>query len=154
MAINNDDVKLFESQRLSDEEDGGGRATGTEVIDGNVNNLFQDISRIDCTIGDVALRKAFVGIRTDNNDAYLGSHLILTEPPKDENVSVLLFNTDNQIDERKNARNRIEAYVVPGSATSFDLLGNQLEGQRSLVGIQREERRLPQRHKSLQTDRH
>ena len=28
MAITNDDVKLFESQRLSDEEDGGGRVTG------------------------------------------------------------------------------------------------------------------------------
>ena len=28
MAINNNDVKLFESQRLSDEEDGGGRVTG------------------------------------------------------------------------------------------------------------------------------
>ena len=40
MAINNSDVKLFESQRLTDEEDGGGRVTGNEVIDGNVNNLF------------------------------------------------------------------------------------------------------------------
>ena len=49
MAINNNDVKLFESQRLTDEEDGGGRVTGSEVIDGNVNNLFQDISRIDRT---------------------------------------------------------------------------------------------------------
>ncbi|MFK0571345.1 hypothetical protein [Endozoicomonas sp.] len=46
------DVKLFESQRLTDEDDGGGRATGSEVIDGNVNNLFQDIPRIDRTIGD------------------------------------------------------------------------------------------------------
>ena len=144
MSINNDDVKLFESQRLSDEEDGGGRATGNEVIDGNVNNLFQDISRIDRTIGDVALRKAYVGISTDNNDAYLGSHLILTEPPKDENVSVLLFNTDDQTDERKNARNRIEAYVVPGTSASFELLGNQTEGQRSIAGVQREESRLPE----------
>ncbi|MFK0572183.1 hypothetical protein [Endozoicomonas sp.] len=67
MAITNNDVKLFESQRLTDEEDGGGRVTGSEVIDGNVNNLFQDISRIDRTIGDVALRKAFIGISTDNN---------------------------------------------------------------------------------------
>ena len=49
MAINNNDVKLLESQSLSDEEDGGGRVTGREVIDGNVNNLFQDISRIDRT---------------------------------------------------------------------------------------------------------
>ena len=38
MAITNDDVKLFESQHLTDEEDGGGRVTGREVIDGNVNN--------------------------------------------------------------------------------------------------------------------
>ena len=144
MAINNDDVKLFESQRLSDEEDGGGRATGTEVVDGNINNLFQDISRIDRTIGDVALRKAYVGISTDNNDAYLGSHLILTEPPKDQNVSVLLFNTDDQTDERKNARNRIEAFVVPSTSASFELLGNQLEGQRSIAGIQREEQKLPE----------
>ena len=79
MAITNDDVKLFESQHLTDEEDGGGRVTGREVIDGNVNNLFQDISRIDRTVGDVALRKAFVGVSTDNNDTYLGSHLILTK---------------------------------------------------------------------------
>ena len=94
MAINNSDVKRFESQRLTDEEDGGGRVTGNEVIDGNVNNLFQDISRIDRTIGDVALRKAFIGISTDNNDIYLGCHLILTEPPKDQNVSMLLFNNE------------------------------------------------------------
>ena len=98
MAITNDDVKLFESERLSDMEDDGGRIMGNEVIDGNVNNLFEDISRIDRTVGDVALRKAFIRISTDNNDTYLGSHLILTEPPKDKNVSVLLFNTDSQTD--------------------------------------------------------
>ena len=34
MAINKNDVKLFESQRLTDEEDGGGRITGRKVIDG------------------------------------------------------------------------------------------------------------------------
>ena len=33
MAIHNSDVKPFESQRLTDEEDGGGRITGNEVID-------------------------------------------------------------------------------------------------------------------------
>ena len=83
MAITNDDVKL---QRLSDGEDDGGRVTGREVIDGNVNNLFQDISRIDRTVGDIALRKAFIGISTDNNDTCLGHHLILTEPPKKTSV--------------------------------------------------------------------
>ena len=144
MAINNSDVKRFESQRLTDEEDGGGRVTGSEVIDGNVNNLFQDISRIDRTIGDVALRKAFIGISTDNNDIYLGSHLILTEPPKDKNVSVLLFNTDSQTDERLDARDRIESYVVPGIKASWELMGDQLQGQRAIVGYQREGWAVPE----------
>ena len=54
MAIHNSDVKLFESQRLTD---GGGRVTVNEVIDGNVNNLFQDISRIDRTVGDEKMKK-------------------------------------------------------------------------------------------------
>ncbi len=144
MAINNSDVKLFESQRLTDEEDGGGRVTGSEVIDGNVNNLFRDISRLDRTIGDVALRKAFIGISTDNSDAYLGSHLILTEPPKDPNVSVLLFNTDDQTDERADARNRIESYVVPGIEASWLPIGDQLQGQRTIVGYQREELAIPE----------
>ena len=144
MAITNDDVKLFESQRLTDEKDGGGRVTGKEVIDGNVNNLFQDISRIDRTIGDVALRKAFIGISTDNNDSYLGSHLILTKPPKDKNVSVLLFNTESQTDERLGARDRIESYVVPGIKASLELIGDQLKGQRSIVGYQREQWAIPE----------
>ena len=43
MAINTEDVKLFESQRLTDEEDGGGRVTGIKVIDGNINKLCRDI---------------------------------------------------------------------------------------------------------------
>ena len=144
MSINNENVKLFESQRLTDEEDGGGRVTGSEVIDGNINNLYRDISRIDRTIGDVALRKAFVGVSTDNNDAYLGSHIILTEAPEDENVSVLLFNTDDQTDVRKDARDRIEAFVVPSARSDWVLYGNQLEGQRSITGIQDERQKAPE----------
>ena len=33
MSIHNSDAKLYESQRLTDEEDGGGRGIGNEVID-------------------------------------------------------------------------------------------------------------------------
>ncbi|WP_281647948.1 hypothetical protein [Parendozoicomonas sp. Alg238-R29] len=144
MAINKDDIKLYESQRLSDEGDGGGRATGNVVIDGQVNNLFRDISRIDRTVGDVSMRKVFIGVSTDNADPYLGAHAILTEAPEDERVGVVLFNTESQTDERDDARNRIESYVVPAVDTNWELLGNQLVGQRSLLAIQREEHRLPE----------
>ena len=144
MSISESNIKLYESQHLTDEDDGGGRVTGNEVIDSNINNLFQDISRIDRTIGDVALRKVFLGVNTDNNDIYLGSHIILTDPPTDPNVSVLLFNTDDHTDQRNQARDRIEAYVVPSTQASFELLGNQMAGQRSITCIQREEQRLPE----------
>ncbi len=144
MAINKEDIKLFESQRLTDEIDGGGRATGNIVVDGQVNNLFRDISRIDRTVGDVSMRKVFVSVSTDNLDPYLGAHVILTEAPEDERVGVVLFNTDSQTDERNEARNRIESYVVPAVDANWELLGNQLVGQRSLLAIQREELQLPE----------
>lgn len=144
MTISTDDVKLLKSQRLTDESDGGGRATGLAVVDGQENNLFPDISRLDRTLGRIALRKAYAGVVAQNSDAYLGAHAILTKAPADPRVSFVLFNTDSQTDERDAARNRIESYVTPGVTSTFELLGNQLTGQRALACIQREEQRLPE----------
>lgn len=144
MAIQQSDVKLLKSQRLSDTPDGGGRATGTPVIDGEVNNLFPDISRLDRTTGRIALRKGFAGVLTDNADPYLGAHAVITDAPTDPRVSVLLFNTGSQTDERAAARAQIENYVVPSVAARFELLGNQLKGQRALTCVQREEHRIPE----------
>ncbi|HLA33017.1 MAG TPA: hypothetical protein VJ047_18505 [Pseudomonas sp.] len=144
MTINSTDVKLLKSQRLTDEDDGGGRATGEAVIDGQVNNLFPDISRLDRTLGRINLRKAFAGVLTDNADAYLGAHAIVTERPADPRVNVLLFNSGSQTDERLDARNAIENYVVQATAAQWELLGNQLTGQRSITGVQREEHRIPE----------
>ena len=73
ILVHSSDVTFFERQRLTVVEDGGGPVTGNEAIDGNVNNLFQDISRIERTENDVALRKAFVGISSDNSDTNLGT---------------------------------------------------------------------------------
>ena len=112
MSIASTDVKLLKSQRLTDENDGGGRATGEAVVDGEVNNLFPDLSRLDRTVGRINLRKAFAGVMTTNDDAYLGAHAIVTEGPTDPRVSVLLFNTGSQTDVRSNARDAIESYVA------------------------------------------
>lgn len=144
MAIQQTDVKLLKSQRLTDEDDGGGRATGTAVLDGEVNNLFPDISRLDRTTGRINLRKGLAGVLTDNADAYLGAHAIVTESPADPRVSVLLFNTGSQTDERAAARSAIENYVVPSVPARFELLGNQLKGQRALTCVQREEHPVPE----------
>lgn len=143
MAIAKTDIKLFKSQRLTDEADGGGRATGTAVVDGEVNNLFPDISRLDRTIGRINLRKAFAGVSTTTADAYQGAHAIITQAPADPRVSVLLF-AGSQTDERADARNAIESFVVPAVSAAFELLGNQLKGQRAIACVQREEQRVPE----------
>ena len=144
MAINKDDIKLLKPQRLTDESDGGGRATGAAVIDGEVNNLFPDISRLDRTTGRINLRKVSAGVMTSNSDAYLGAHGIITQGPADPRVSVLLFNTGSHTDVRSDAQNAIESYVAAASTEQFDLLGTQLAGQRAIACVQREEQRIPE----------
>lgn len=144
MTISVNDIKLLKSQRLTDEADGGGRATGQAVIGSEMNNLFSDISRLDRTMGRINMRKAFAGVMSSNSDPYLGGHAILTQAPQDPRVSVTLFNTGSQTDERDAARNAIESYVVPAVGAQFELLGNQLQGQRAIACIQREEQRQPE----------
>ncbi|ANP79313.1 hypothetical protein A134_23145 [Vibrio crassostreae 9CS106] len=136
MPISKHDVKLLESERLTDEPDGGGRATGKAIVSGQLNNLFPDLSRLDRTVGDVSLRKVFCGVVTDNSEVYLGAHVIANKAPKDPHVHVVLFDTQSQTDEREQARQRIEAYTVKSVILPMQLYGNHLRGQKVLSVIQ------------------
>ncbi|MBU1565585.1 MAG: hypothetical protein KJ630_08145, partial [Proteobacteria bacterium] len=133
MAILTENIKLMASQRLTDNDDGGGRMTGVEIVDGNVNNLFPDISRLDRVYGRVSLRKAFVSVQTDNQDAYSGAHVILSLPAEDANVSVCMFATGDPHDERDAARDRVESYVTVGPRFQGWLWGDQPAGARSIL---------------------
>ncbi len=143
MTILSTDIKLMASERLTDNEDGGGQMSAVEIQDGVVNNLFPDISRLDRTYGRVNLRKLYLAVRTANRDIYYGSHAIITDPPDDPNVSVLMFTTGSYTDERVDARDRIESYVVVGPVTRYTLLGDQVMGQRTLRMYAMPEAELP-----------
>lgn len=143
MAITNNDVKLFQSQDNSDNDSGGGARTANEVVDAQVNNLFPDISRIDTTSGDVAMRKVFPVINTDNRDIYYGAHTMLRATPIDPNVSALLFHTGSAFDKRIDAQNEIEAYLVPSFKSVFYLFGRHIKGARAVTFLQREEESTP-----------
>lgn len=133
MPITAADIKLMQPERLTDESDGGGSMTGLPVIDAEINNLFEDISRINRTYGNVSLRKAFLKVDTASADLYLDSHAIISAQPADPNVSGLIFTTDNFYDERGEARQRIESFVIAGAKTGLRLRGNQNQGQRSII---------------------
>ncbi len=112
--INSSDVKLKQSQRLDDTEFGGGAMIATEVVDGLVNNLFPDISRLDRVYGRVSMRKAFLNIETENRATYYGSNVVITEQASDPKVSVCFFTTQDWFDTRSSAKSRVEAYLVKG----------------------------------------
>lgn len=143
MTIREQDIKLMASERLIDAPDGGGQMSAVEVEDGVVNNLFPDISRLDRTYGRVNLRKAHAAVKTANRDMYYGAHAIITDPPIDPRVSVLMFTTGSFNDERSQAQDRIESYVVQGSISDYTLLGAQLLGQRMITAFGRVEASLP-----------
>lgn len=140
----NTDIKLLESERMTDTADGGGRMTGSEVDDGEVNNIFQDISRFDGTYGRLSLRKVYMAVRSLGTEIYLGAHAIVTRPPAAQNVNITMFTTGSTTDTRTAAQNRIESYVTSGPLAAYYLFGNQPVGAKAISLLGRVEAALPE----------
>ncbi|MGE4519556.1 MAG: hypothetical protein AB7E04_08625 [Desulfobacteraceae bacterium] len=131
--ISKSDIKLMASQVLADTEDGGGQMTSNEIVSGNVNNLFPDISRLDRTYGRVSMRKAYISVQTDNRATYYGSHVALTEQAKDPLVNTTLFTTKDWFDIREDCQKRIEGYLVKGPIYPCALWGDHYAGSKAIT---------------------
>lgn len=138
------EIKLFRPQRLTDNPDGGGLATATEIVDGEVNNLFDDISRIDRVNGELSLRKIFPIASTEDTELFSDVHVIVQAPPLDERVSSVIFQTGVWADERADAQNYVERYLDPSVITRMIPYDRQLQGQRTVLVYQRPELALPE----------
>jgi len=123
MAIFYEDIKLMKSERLDDTPEGGGRMTGEEVIDGEMNNLFPDVSRLDRVYGRVNLRKAFPAVMSLNADPYYGSHLVITRPPVDRKIKCTMFTRHDSLDRRAEAVNFLQSYQTPAYRRGGYLVG-------------------------------
>lgn len=133
MAITLADLKWKKSERLTDNPDGGGRMTGTEIVDGIVGNLFPNISRVNRAGGAVNLRKAFPHVATNNTDEARDAGAIVVAPPEDPRVSLVMFGTGSDFDERDAARNYVESYVVRGPVSPYRLYDTHQSGQRVVL---------------------
>ncbi|WP_393936411.1 curculin (mannose-binding) lectin protein [Aeromonas rivipollensis] len=144
MSILSGDIKLLASQRLTDTPDGGGRVTGHEIVSGEHNSLFPDVSDLDRAYGVVNLRKAFLAVQTDDTDTYYGANTTVLLPPSDPNVGLCLMSTKDHHDTRDAARDVLERYLARGPKWRGFLYDTQLEGQRAIRFFQRVEVRLPE----------
>lgn len=132
MAIETKDLVIYKSERLTDNSDGGGKYSGVVVQDGISNNLFNDVSEMDRTMGDVSMRKVFPAVTTEDTDFLMGATVFISELPKDPNVSALLFSTKNWTDERQSAQNRLENYLAKGGQIAGTPLDTHWKGMSSL----------------------
>jgi hypothetical protein len=132
MPISALDIKLRQSQRLTDNPDGGGRMVQTEIVDGQMNNLFPDIGDEERTTGRSTLRKMFVHVDTDDTDVLKDAIGVIVNPPTDGHVHMSMFATGSYSDVREQAKNRVESYITKGVESRFVLYGNHFIGQQAL----------------------
>lgn len=132
MAIETKDLVLYKSERLTDTDDGGGKYSGQVIVDGQSNNLFNDVSEMDRTMGDVSMRKIFPAVITEDTDSLMGATVFISENPQDPNVSALLFSAKNWTDERRSAQNRVENYLAKGGQIAGTPLDTHWQGMKQL----------------------
>jgi|GEM_PF-3683192 len=108
--ITESDVKLYKSEDQTDTDTGGGRISSNVVESGVINNLYANISRVDRLQGRIQPKKVFQKIDSINTGVYSGAHLIVKDMPLDENVSVIMFDTDDHNDKLPDIVDYMESY--------------------------------------------
>lgn len=149
MPIQEQNIKFLKSQVMDDVPEGGGAATGIEVEDGVMNNVFEDISDLDRAMGRFNLRKLFLAVRTLSTDLFGGAKTVVTALPEDPAIGYTLFTTDDPFDTRTDAASRVESYLYKGPMWQGALYENHIEGMRQIRIIQRDGTVLPPRGKTL-----
>jgi hypothetical protein len=144
MTILSTDIKLRESERMTDTSDGGGRRTNRPVLDGVAGNVFPKVSRVDSVYGRVNFRKLYGHVDTANLDMYAGAHAIITDAPDNPRIHVCAFATGSDFDTRTAARDRVESYVITGPESRMTLYGRQLTGSQAILAYQAPSEALPE----------
>jgi len=143
MAITIADLKFFQSERMTDNADGGGQMTANEILNGADNAIFDDLSDVDRAAGDVSIRKIYAAVTSPDTDKYLDAGVVLFREPSDPAVSVLACSTGDFYDEREAIKSQLEQTISRGARWNGWLWGQHLSGQRALVIWQRPEAELP-----------
>lgn len=137
MAITEADLKVYQSERMTDEDDGGGQMTAT-VIDGSAENqIFDDLSDVDRAAGDVSIRKVYASITSADTDKYLDAGVIVFRKPADPNVDVLIMSTADFYDERAAIQAKLEQTVTRSARYNGWLYGQHYAGMRAILIWQR-----------------
>ncbi|MDX7878681.1 hypothetical protein, partial [Aeromonas veronii] len=71
----------------------------------------------------------------DTQEVYQGSHFMVSKDAADSHVNMIAF-PGTATDQRREVKNAIESYLVPGYSARMYLLGDQYKGQRMILTFQ------------------
>lgn len=131
------DIRFARSANMADVPEGGGPPSAQLLTSGRSNEIFPDISEETRTVGRVEIYQIFSILRNTDRTAFLGSNVILAEPPADPNVSVTLLSLKSPFATRADIAKRIESGMSAGSEWSGYLLENHFATMRSIQLLQR-----------------
>ena len=133
--LNKSDLKIYPSERLTDNDDGGGLALGTPLT-GADNELFDPISSIQRINGGMMTRLVYAGVQRADDEPLLGAFTAITKPPKDPSVSYLLTRAGKFGEVRGEIIKSIEAYSVATIESRMTLLSTHSKNSRIVQAYQ------------------
>lgn len=136
MTILAQDIKLRPARVMADVPEGGGGPAPGEIGFGDSNTVFDDISSIARTMGEVSIRQLHMHVDTADTDRLLGAYAVVAKLPSDPNVSVTLA-TCAPFARRSEISQAIANYLIKGVPWNGFLLGNHVQGQANLQIFQR-----------------
>ena len=109
------DLKIFKSERMTQQPDAGGQRTGNVVQNGQLNAVFGNISDIDHAQSAVDIAKVYPAVSTADTALLQDAHSFTNEPPLDPLVDVMIIESAaiNDASTRADIIEAIESSVVP-----------------------------------------
>ncbi|MBU2113720.1 MAG: hypothetical protein KKE94_08085 [Gammaproteobacteria bacterium] len=109
------DLKIFKSERMTQQPDAGGQRTANEVQNGQLNEVFGNISDIDHAQSAVDIAKIYPAVSTANTALLQDGHILINEPTLDPLVDVMIIESAavNDGSTRADIIEAIESSVVP-----------------------------------------
>lgn len=143
MPITTQDIKFFASKVMGDVPEGGGGPSAVVLESGKSNNIFRDVREQDRAGGNLSMRQVHLGITSGDTDVAMGVNIIVSEPPSDPNVSVVLMATKDDFATREQDIARLEAGFIAAAAHHGVLFGDHVQGMRTLNLLMRVDAVLP-----------
>jgi hypothetical protein len=130
------DLKIFKAERMTQQADAGGQRTANEVQNGQLNEVFGNISDIDHAQSAVDIAKIYPAVSTANTNLLQDGHILINEPPLDPLVDVMIVEANgvNDGSTRADIVEAIESGVIASLALRTGL-SEMLAGQDALNAL-------------------